>query len=381
MVLKNKKTTKVPMLKAPVDNKNFSRDLIIEKLPGYFLIFCLILAFYFMFNILGMFLTVIAVSAVIVIAFYPIHRRIVSLFKGHNSLASFVSCILVILVIIIPIAVIVVMIATEGVSAYQFIRDKVDSGTFDKYLVWEKGGFFYELKQQIDPVINLDNLDVKQNIVGAAQNISSFLVSQTGELLKSLSNILLNLVVMLFSLYYFFKDGDTLVAKLGYYSPLPSKYEGQLFGKIKAMVNAIIVGGFLTSVIQGVVGGIGFAIAGIPNPIFWGASMAFLSMVPLVGTALVWIPAGIWMIVSGDYGWGIFVLLWGVLLISSLDNLLRPFLVGGKAHTYPLITFFVLLGGVFTMGFSGIIIGPLVLMALMSLLHIYELEYSKVLKK
>lgn len=380
MVIKNKKTSKV-MPKVSAESRSLAHDLIIEKLPGYFLIFCLIMAFYFMFSILSMFLTVIAVSAVIVIAFYPIYRRIVKLFRGYTGLAAFVSCLLVILVIIIPIAVVVVMIATEGVGAYQFIRDKVDSGTFDQYLVWKEGGFFYELKQQIDPVINLDNLDVKQNIVGAAQNISSFLVSQTGELLKSLSSILLNLVVMLFSMYYFFKDGDALVEKLGYYSPLPAKYEGQLFGKIKDMVKAIIVGGFLTSVVQGIVGGIGFAIAGIPNPIFWGAAMAFLSMVPLVGTAMVWVPAGIWLLISGDYTWGIFILLWGILLISSLDNLLRPFLVGGKAHTYPLITFFVLLGGVFTLGFSGIIIGPLVLMALMSLLHIYELEYGKVLKK
>ena len=147
------------------------------------------------------------------------------------------------------------------------------------------------------------------------------------------------------------------------------------------MVKAIIIGGFLTGIIQGLVGGIGFAIAGIPNVFFWTAMMAFASFVPLIGTTLIWLPASIILIASGDYTWGIFLLIWGLVVISVVDNLVRPYLVGGKAHTYPLLTFFVILGGIFTMGFTGIIVGPMVLMAFMAFLHIYEAEYVKVLKQ
>ncbi|MFA6917542.1 MAG: AI-2E family transporter [Candidatus Gracilibacteria bacterium] len=362
-------------------SKEVDKSLFIDKLPGYFLILCLLVSIYFLFGVVAPFVTVISVSAVLVITFYPLYSMIVRLFRGRKALASAISCLLVIVVIIIPIGVFILMMASEGVTAYDSIRAKVESGFFDKFLQWKEGGFLYDLKNQIDPIINLDGLDIKQNIISAAQNVSTFLVSQTTTLIKSLSGILMSLVILLFSMFFLFKDGDKIVARIGYLSPLPSKYEAQLFSKLKDMVNAIIVGGFFTAIIQGTLCGIGFAIAGVPSPVFWGAVTAFLAFVPMIGTFLVWGPAGIIMIASGDYQWGIFILVWGALIVGLIDNFTKPLLIGRKAHTYPLLTFFVILGGIFTMGFKGIIVGPIVLMAFMSLLHIYETEYSKVLKQ
>jgi len=364
-----------------ITNKNGSSPIFIEKLPGYFLIFCIIVAMYFLFGVVAPFVTVIAVSAVLVIAFYPVFRKFEKWFKGRRGLASLVTCLIVIFAIILPIAVFVLLVASEAVTAYEVIRVKVESGFFDKYLQWSEGGFFYDLKNQIDPVINLDSLDIKQGIVNAAQNVSTFLVSQTTFLITSITGLLLDLVILLFSMFFLFKDGDKLVAKIGYLSPLPAKYETQLFGKLKDMVNAVLVGGFFTAMIQGGLCGIGLAIAGVSSPVFWGAVAIFLAFVPMVGTALVWIPAAITMFISGDYGWGIFLLIWGAVLVGTIDNFLKPLLIGQKAKIYPLIIFFVVLGGIFTMGFRGLIVGPLVLMAFMSLLHVYEIEYSKVLKK
>jgi len=327
------------------------------------------------------FITVIAVSAVLVVTFYPVYKRLEKWFKGRSSLASLVTCLLVIFVIILPIAVFVLMMASEGVTAYEAIRMKVESGFFDKYLQWSQGGVFYDLKRQIDPVISLESLDIKQGIVNAAQNVSAFLVSQTTNLIKSLSELLMGFVMLIFSMFFLFKDGDKLVDRIGYLSPLPAKYESQLFQKIKEMVNAIIVGGFFTAMIQGALCGIGLWIAGVPSPVFWGAVTVFLAFVPMIGTAIVWLPAGIILISSGDYQWGIFIIVWGASVVGLIDNFTKPLLIGKKTHTYPLLTFFVVLGGIFTMGFKGIIVGPLALMALMSLLHVYEIEYSKILKK
>jgi predicted PurR-regulated permease PerM len=356
-------------------------SLFIDKIPGYFLIVCLVASFLFLFNILLPFATVISIAVVLVVAFYPIHSRIVKFFRGHKGWASIVSCLLVILIIIIPIAVFILLMASEGVGAYAVIQEKVNSGFLDKFLQWKDGGFFFDLKRQIDPVINLDSLDIKANIISAAQNVSSFLVSQTTNLLKSLSALMLDFILLLFSMFYFFKDGDVLIERIKHYSPLPSRHEKPFFEKLKSMVSAILIGSFLTGIIQGLVGGVGFAIAGIPNVFFWTAMMAFASFIPLIGTMLIWLPAAIILIATGDYTWGIFLLIWGLVVVGVIDNLVRPYLVGGKAHTYPLLTFFVLLGGIFTMGFAGIIVGPMVLMAFMAFLHIYEIEYGKVLKQ
>lgn len=356
-------------------------SMILHKLPGYFLILCLIVSFWLLYEILAPFLTVIFVGGVLVIAFYSLYERILKAFKGWEKSASLVTCLLVILITVAPITLFAVLVTNEAVDTYEVIEIKINSGVFDKYLQWEEGGFFYDLKKQAEGVIDLEKMDVKKNIVEWAQSLSTFLVSQTGTFVKSISNLLLNVFILLFTMYYFFKDGKRLVAKIGAMSPLPSFYEGELFRKIAAMVKAILVGVFLTAIIQGIFGGVGFAIAGISSPVFWATAMAFFSLVPLVGTAIIWVPASIILLILGDYWQGVFIFIWGLLVVGSIDNFVRPYLIGGKAHTYPLLTFFVILGGIWKWGLKGIIIGPLVLMVLMSFLHIYEAEYSKVLKK
>ncbi len=355
--------------------------LILHKLPGYFLILCLLVSFYFLFQILAPFLTVIFVAAVLVVAFYPLYSKILGWFNGWQRSASLVTCLLVILVTVAPITMFAILMTNEAVDTYEVVQEKINSGVFDKYLQWEEGGYFYDLKNEVSGIVDLDKMDIKKNVVEWAQTLSTFLVSQTGNFLKSISNMLMNVFILLFAMYYFFMDGKDLIAKVGKMSPLPSIYEGELFRKLAAMVKAILVGVFLTAIIQGVVGGIGFAIAGISSPIFWATAMAFFSLVPLFGTAVIWVPAAVILFILGDTWQGAFILIWGIVVVGSVDNFVRPYLIGGKAHTYPLLTFFVILGGIWTMGFKGIIIGPLVLMLITSFLHIYEAEYSKVLKK
>lgn len=357
-----------------------SSSLILEKLPGYFLILCLVVSLGFMFYVLRPFLTVVFVAGVLTITFNPIYQKVLKWFRGWERSASLVTCLFVILVTVIPITIFIILLTDEGVSAYQNIQTKIESGVFDKYLQWGDGGYFFELKEKLSSIIDLDQLNIKENIIKVAQGLSTFLVSQTANFLKSLSNFVLNIFVMFFAMFYFFKDGKKIVKKIGEISPLPAKHESQLFEKVDDMVKAIVVGVFLTAIAQGVVGGIGFTIAGISSPMFWGTAIALFSLVPVVGTAIIWVPAAIILAVLGSYGSALFLVIWGFLAIGSVDNLLRPYLIGGKANTYPLFTFLVILGGIWTMGFKGIIVGPLVLMILMSFLHIYSSEYAKILK-
>lgn len=362
------------------ENASVRRSLIIEKLPGYFLIVCLTAVFGLLIWVLKPFLTVIFVAAVLTIAFYPIYRRVLKLFRGWERSASLVTCLLVILVTVAPLTVFTIMLTDEGVQTYELIQEKMDSGVFDKYIEWLNNSFD-NLKDRLESVVDVGRLDVKKDIVNLAQNLSSFLVLQTANLVKSVSDLVFKFMVMLFAMFYFFKDGTRLVARIGKMSPLPKVHEQLLFAKLGSMVKAIIIGVFLTAILQGLVGGIGFAIAGISSPVFWGTAIAVFSLVPLVGTAIVWVPAAVILAVLGSYGAAIFIFLWGLLIIGLVDNVVRPYLIGGKARTYPLMTFFVILGGIWTMGIQGIIFGPILLMLFMSFLHIYESEYSKVLKK
>lgn len=364
-------------------NAPLSRALILEKLPAYFLVFCLAVAIYFLMYFLSPFLTVIFIGIVLTVAFYPIYKVLLRWFRGWSRLASLTSCILTLIVILAPLALIVLLLTSEAVSTYHLIQQKIESGVFDKYFQYfqlGEGGFLSNLKAQLAPVIDIGSLDVKKTIIEWAQSLSGFLVSQTTNLVKEISLILFSIVVLMFSMFYFFKDGPKLVKRLGELSPLPSSYEGPLFSKIGSMINAIIFGVFLTAIVQGALGGIGFAIVGIPNPIFWGAIMAFCSLLPLFGTGIIWVPAAIILAILGNYGGCIFLFIWGTILVGTIDNFLRSYLIGGKAHTSPLLTFLVVLGGVMTMGLKGVLLGPLALMLVMSFVEIYESEYKKALK-
>lgn len=355
--------------------------LVLENLPGYFLITCLVLAFLFLLKILSPFLTVIFVASILTIAFFPLYRKIRKFFGSWTRLSALVMCLFVVLVTAVPITIFIILLANEGVSTFNLVQAKINSGVFDKFFQWESGGVFYDLKEKVSAIVDLDSLNIKENIIKLAQTLSTFLVSQTATFLKSISTLVINIIIMLFVMFYFFKDGDRIVEEIGKISPLPKIHESVLFKKITNMVKAILIGVFLTAIVQGLIGGIGFTIAGVPNPVFWGTAIAFFSMIPMVGTALVWVPTAIILAILGSYGAAIFIFLWGALLIGTVDNIIKPYVIGGKAHTYPLLTFFVVLGGMWTMGFRGLIIGPIVLMVLMSFLHIYEIEYGKVLKK
>jgi predicted PurR-regulated permease PerM len=355
--------------------------MVLEKLPGYFLIVCLLASTYLLLTILAPFVTVIFSAAVLSTAFYPVYKKIRNVMKGWERLAALATCLLVVLITVVPITVLTVMLTGEGVETYEMVESQIESGAWDKYLSFEEGSFIDDAKIKLEGIVDIDELDIKGDILKVAQDLSSFLVAQTASVVTSVSSLLLNFFLMIFAMFYFFKDGEKIVLRIGEISPLPTVHENALFNQLGSMVKAIMLGVFLTAIAQGLVGGIGFAIAGISSPVFWGAAMAFFSLVPMIGTAVIWVPAAIILAVMGNYGFAIFIALWGIFAIGSIDNILRPILIGGKAHTYPLLTFFVILGGVFTMGFKGIIIGPLVLMALMSFLHIYETEYNKVLKK
>lgn len=374
-----KKTTS--RAKALPKNSVIQQSLILEKLPGIFLITCLMVAIGLLFYIIWSFVTVLFVGAILTISFYPMYKRILKAFRGWKKTSAMVSLFIVILVILVPLTIFVSLLTIEATDALGMIKVKVESGMFDKYLQWDAGGYFYDLKIKLDSVIDLNSLNIKETIVNWSKALSGFLVDQTKNIAVGISSLLIGIIVMLFSMYYFFKDGEEIVDKIGSLSPLPSVYETELFKKIASMVKAVVFGVFLTSIVQGIVGGIGFTIAGIANPIFWATVIAFFSLVPVVGTAIIWVPASIILVILGEYGTAIFLFLWGMFVIGGVDNILRPYLIGGKAKTYPLLTFLVVLGGVLTLGLKGVVIGPLILIILMSFIHIYEAEYSRVLKK
>ena len=182
---------------------------------------------------------------------------------------------------------------------------------------------------------------------------------------------------MLFVLFFVLRDHDKMLVFLRHALPLSRTQEDVLFKEIVDVSKSALLGSLLTAVTQGVVGGIGLSLAGIPG-LFWGAVMAFASLIPFVGTALIWIPAALYLFFTGDTSWGIFMVFWGAVVVGSIDNFLRPmFMQGASMNT--VVVFFSLIGGLQMFGLMGLIYGPLIFSIALVFFRLYTSEFAEFL--
>jgi len=290
---------------------------------------------------------------------------------------------LILVLIVVPLIIFVLLLGKQAYDTYLFIFHQVESGALDALIKWQKGGMIYDwlvwMRDHFGAVIDVDSLDIKKGITESAQSVASWIVAQGGSFIKGFGWFFINAFILFFALYYFFKDADQIKKKIMIISPLPEAHEHELFRKFKEISLATLFGIFLTSIAQGAVGGIGFIIVGIPNALFWGTAIALFSLIPMVGTSIVWLPASLILLSTGNIFGGVFLFLWGMLLVSTIDNFLRAFLIGGRTNTNQLLTFLAVFGGLMLFGLIGVIFGPLMLAAFFTLLHIYEMEYKHVL--
>jgi len=357
--------------------------VIIKTFPGYFLIAAIVISFFFFFKVLNPFITVLIFSAILATVMYPLYKWVLNLLKGNEIVASLLTCFIVLVFILVPILVFVILLGKQAFDAYLYIQHAVMNGAFDPYLKWEHGGFIYDslgfVRDQVGGVVDFDSLNIRESITSTAQAVAAFLATQSAQILKSIGWLFINLFVLLFALFYLFKDGKKLMRNVVNVSPLPRKYDDDLIKKFKEISHAALYGIFLTAVAQGFIGGVGFAIVGIPSALFWGTAISIFSLVPVVGTATVWFPASVILIVTGNVWGGVFLFFYGLLIVSTVDNFLRAYLIGERAKMNQLMTFLAVFGGIWAFGLIGVVFGPLILTSFFAFLHIYEKEYSSVL--
>jgi predicted PurR-regulated permease PerM len=216
----------------------------------------------------------------------------------------------------------------------------------------------------------------------SAEQIQSWLIAGTRQVLRRAASMgggfflgalgsLFGFAIMLFLLFFFLRDGDSMLARAQRLIPLDDMRKERLFRQLSGVTRAIVVGTSVTAFLEGVLIGAGFTIAGLPSPVVFGVLAALLSMLPVGGAAFVWGPAVIWLFVDGRWGFGIFMLAWG-LLVSGLDNVLRPWLISGRARISALAVFIGVLGGISAFGTIGLIAGPVVLSLALALIEFAE---------
>jgi predicted PurR-regulated permease PerM len=203
------------------------------------------------------------------------------------------------------------------------------------------------------------------------KKIAAFLLGFSTAILKNFFLMIIKLVLMVITLFFLYRDGEAFLQRFLSVIPLEEAESDALLDTVRRVLSAVIYGILLTCLVQGILGGIGFWFSGLPSPILFGALMAVAALVPVVGTALIWLPGALWLFARGEVVMGIVLLAWGMIVVGMIDNLLRPLFISGRAHLSLFIIALGVLGGVFAFGPLGVVTGPIILALFLAVFEIY----------
>lgn len=330
-----------------------------------------LLFLYLLYRILAPFGVPLVWAAVIGIATFPLYERLLLRFRGRDCLASTVMTVIVILVFVLPMAGLVVLLAGEAADAYKFL----EAAGVGQGAILEKLAIHPSVTPWIaraERILRPLGVDVTTSLLPAARQAIASLLGFATDIAKNVLISLLYLVVMLVVLFFIYKDGDRLEREFWEVMPLRDADKTLLKEKLSRVLKAGIVGILGTCLAQGLLGGIGFWIGGLPSPVLFGSLMAVAALIPFVGTALIWLPGAIYLLLAGKTANGIFLLVWGGLAIGSADNIIRPLLIGGKAEMPVSVMALGAIGGFAAFGLIGVVVGPVLLSLFLSFFEIYK---------
>ncbi len=341
------------------------------------LLLFLAIALYACYWLIQPFLQPIIMAILIGLLAYPAHERLVRALRGRKTTASLLSCLALSLVFLIPTMVLLVAVLKQGISYSVIVREWATQDNMHHLMSHPWVLEVHSRLTRLLPQGALDPDNIRARALDAAGLMGRHFADVSTTIVGSFTHFIINLMLLLFVLFFVLRDHDKLIAFLHRALPLSRSQEETLFQEVKDVSKSALMGSLLTAVTQGAVGGFGLWLAGFPG-VFWGAVMAFTSLIPFVGTALIWVPAALYLLVTGELKWAVFMLLWGVLVIGSIDNFLRPmFMQGASMNT--VVVFFSLIGGLQVFGLIGLIYGPLLFSIALVLFKLYESEFAEFL--
>lgn len=328
--------------------------------------------FYLFYQVMIPFFVPITWAAVFAILFYPLYEKILKRVK-IKGLASLLICLLIVVLIIGPLTYLMVALINEATEAVVKVNEMYKNGQLDEMFSFNVP-WFESLKERLSQHYDLSKINFDEIAKNSIDKVSGIIVNQTTWLLTNGTKTIFYFMLMIFSMYYFFKDGEKVILKIRRLLPLTPNQINVTFKQLRDIIQATMYGGVVVAMIQGMIGGILFFIVGIPSAVFWGAIMAFLSIIPFLGAFIIYIPAGIILILGGSYIKGLVVIGLGTVVISQIDNILRPLLMSGKTSMHPLLLFFTIMGGIYLFGLLGLIVGPLITAIFLTVLKIFEFK-------
>ena len=320
-------------------------------------------ALYLCWLMLKPFVNVLMWASVLALSFGGVHRRIVAR-TGKPDLSAALSTLFVVFVIGVPMGLVTWAIIREIVPAIGMLQTAL--GELLDPNAHLTGPVMRWLGEHVD--LPSARVRIVENLGAMSSEIAGRTVAIVGDVL----GMFIQALFVVFVLYYLFRDGKMIRDALATAIPLRNRETRDILGRVHEVVSASVNGVLVIAAIQGTLGGIAFAVLGLPSAIVWGVAMIFLSLIPIAGAFVIWIPAAIYLAVTGAYVKALLLTLWGVFVISLVDNFMRPRLVGKRAKLHELFIFFAVLGGLQVFGLLGIVLGPVVLAIALALFDAFS---------
>jgi len=326
---------------------------------------------YFSYLVVKPYLIDIFMALVIFFTARPLHRALSRALFGMRTLASLITCLILALVILIPLFSLVSIIANQALEFSGVVRQGMRDGQLWQW-VTAKVNALHAWLIHLNLPLPPEQIKLEQIIQTVVTRSSEFIYTNAIGLLKGFTYFFLDLVLVLFIAFFMFLQGDDFIEEIKKLSPLDAAHNEEIFRETEVTIKATLWGTVIVAFVQGILGGVGFWIFGLPQPAFWGTVMIPAAVIPVVGSAIIWGPAAVYLIVMGHVGPGVGLIIWGGVLVSVIDNLLKPLLMKGSRSTPSIFILFSILGGITYFGMIGFILGPLILSFLLSLLRIYQ---------
>lgn len=311
-------------------------------------------------------------AAVLAVLFRPVYQRVLNRLGGRETPASVLTLLLILVIVILPLFLIGLAVANEATGLYQ----RISSGEIDLQEPLDALRSQLPLVTDLLDRVGVDIEKIRQGLSDAAVTVSSYLASQALVIGQNALRFTVMFFLMLYLLFFFLRDGDRLINALVRALPLGDTRERLLFSRFAEVSRATIKGTFVVAIVQGLLGGLIFWILGINAAVFWGVIMAVLSLLPAVGSAIIWLPAAIILMVTGSVVKGIVLIVVGALIIGMVDNVLRPVLVGRDTKMADYLILLTTLGGLAVFGISGFVIGPIIAALFLSVWEMFVEEFG-----
>jgi len=330
-----------------------------------------------LYSLFSAFLVPLVWTIILVLTFYPGYRLLLRLLEGRRTLASLLMTLFVVLLVAVPVFFLSSVLTSEVLDFYQRVYEATQSGELQQVLSTWRETWLGRIWEKWGPRISAAEIDLPSLALRAANATSQFIVSQATDIARNLFVFLFDFLIISFSLFFLFRDGEEFYLALRDLIPMEPEHKDQIFQRFYETVSAVVQGMVATAVVQGILAGIGFWALNVPFSFFLACASALFSLQPLVGAAVVWLPCVLYLGLAGSWGKALILLGYGVGIISGADNVLKPLIIGGRTKLPTLFLFFGILGGLQAYGFLGIFLGPVVLATIMAFVNIYREEYAR----